>query len=577
MRKVNNGGVILFLSIALFLYSPPVPDAQENTFSEARWKKPTGGKVLSVSSSHRYRWIYALSEDRTIHCITPAGTVLWQSERLPHRPTGSAVVGPDESIYVHTSRGELYAFNPAGRIIWSAGLSGTVVGDITVDREGMLYYTTSAGLAAARNHLGKLIWKRKLDASPVTPVRYDGSDRLWMLLADETALALNRDGEIIAKIDLNNQLRAGSLDLVCDPAGVYISAFDRILAYDTNGTYRWDEKTDGPAAASALNSDLLFIGTTSGFIYALEKSTGFIRWRERMPASIEFLGVPDNGDGPLVGAGKFTTQLLDPSVGEVMLKILTPASAAHPLVLRKDTLYIGGDDWVVYRYDLPRLDFSEMNPSLKSGAGPGPLKTTGADELSARELYTAEVMKTAVRAEYLRLLDDMETILRSVEPGMQYHSSLRSVEVLSGTGVLNPITRLGAVINDFPEIRIRAARLIAQYGTLQSRDVLLQLLRYDWDNVASQTIVESLGRLRSDPDGEVLAAVYRLLHSGRIPLVENVSAVDAIIESVDKICRYSGMVRPEASRILNELYFAAIPREYRMKAIETLRAFGEKK
>ncbi|MDY7030038.1 MAG: PQQ-binding-like beta-propeller repeat protein, partial [Spirochaetota bacterium] len=113
MGKVKIRVIFLLFGIGLFLQTASALSAQENSFSEARWKKPTGGRVLSVSPSHRYRWIYALSEDRTLHCITPAGTLLWQSERLPNRPTGNAVVGPDESLYVHTSRGDLYAFNPA--------------------------------------------------------------------------------------------------------------------------------------------------------------------------------------------------------------------------------------------------------------------------------------------------------------------------------------------------------------------------------------------------------------------------------------------------------------------------------
>jgi len=586
MGKVKIGSVFLLLGIVFLIHPPAALTAQEHPFSEARWKKPTGGRVLSVSSSLRYRWIYALSEDRTLHCITPSGTLLWQSERLPNRPTGSAVIGPDESIYVHTSRGDLYAFNPAGRIIWSVGLSGTVIGELSVDEEGILYYATSAGMVAARNHLGKLIWKRELDAAALTPVRYDGDGLLWVLLEDETVLSMSRDGGIMARINLNDPLAAsgdrqragaGAPYLACDQEGVYVSVSGRIITWDASGKYRWNAEVDGRITASVLNNGLLFIGTSSGRVYAFETSTGYIRWSQKIPASIEFLNVPAGADRLLIAAGKFTAYLLNPFGGEVLLNFSKPASAGQPLMNRNDILYIGGDDWVVYQYDLPRPDIAAANPSRERSAGDGQRNDFGVREMSARELYTAEIMKTADRAEYLRLLDDLDTVLRSVDPGIQYLSSLRSVEVLSGTGVLNPITRSGYVINDFPEIRIRAASLLAQYGTLQSRDVLLQLLRYDWDNVASQTIVESLGMLRSDPDGEVVAAVYRLLHSGRIPLGENVTTVDTIIESIDRICRYSGMVRPEASGVLNELYFASIPREYRMKAIETLRAFGEKK
>jgi hypothetical protein len=402
-------------------------------------------------------------------------------------------------------------------------------------------------------------------------------------------LSLSRDGEILTEVDLNISPEGGTVlqqgagvdtgapDLVCDPTGIYIGASGNIAAWDAGGNYRWSRHIDGRAAAVVMNSELLFIGTSSGEVCAFEKSTGFIRWRDKIPSSVEFLNFPADAEGPLIGAGKFSTHLFDPSRGELLLNILTPAASGHPHMDRRGILYIGGDDWVVYSYDLPRLD-------LGAAAFPGEVRSdagrsydTGVREPSARELYTAEVMRTADRAEYLRLLDDMEDLLRSVEPGIKHHASLRSVEALCGTGVLNTITRSGYVINDFPEVRIRAASLLAQYGTLQSRDLLLQLLRYDWDKVSSQSFVESLGKLRSDPDGEVVAAVYRLLHSGRIPLGENPSAADIIIESVDRICRYSGMVRPEASRILNELYFAAVPREYRMKAIETLRAFGEKK
>ncbi|MGC9313795.1 MAG: PQQ-binding-like beta-propeller repeat protein, partial [Sediminispirochaetaceae bacterium] len=389
----------------------------------------------------------------------------------------------------------MYAFNPAGRIIWSVGLSGTVVGDIAVDRDGMLYYATSAGMVAARNHLGKLIWKRRLDSAPASSVKYDGADRLWILLADRTVLSLNRDGEIMAGIDLNSSREGsavprkgagadtGALDLVCDPSGIYVSDSGRIMVWDAGGNYRWSGNVGGRVTAAVLTSELLFIGTSSGEVCAFDKSDGFIRWCEKIPSSIEFLNFPVGADRPLIGAGKFSTHLIDPYRGDILLNILTPAASGHPLMDRSDILYIGGDDWVVYSYDLPRLDLAAFKSSNESRPDAGRSYDTGMRKMSARELYTAEIMKTADRTEYLRLLDDMEEVLRSAEPGIQYHSSLRSVEALCGTGVLNPITRSGYVINDFPEVRTRAASLLAQYGTLPSRALLLQLLRYDWDKV----------------------------------------------------------------------------------------------
>ena len=574
MRKVKLDSAVIVLGILLFLFSGYDLYAEAVQYGEAAWKKPTGGRVLSVSSSHRYRWFYALSEDRSIHCITPSGVLLWQSERLPYRPVGDITVGPDESLYVHTTRGEIYAINPAGKVVWSVGLSGPLVGNITIGTDGMLYYVTTAGIAAGRTHLGKLVWRKELDGRPLTPLEYNGDGRLRVLMQDAAILTLDMDGELVA--EAHPELPEGSLGsgprLLCDEKGIYMGYSNRIAVFDSDGAARWEKRLDGSLTDCRLTDELVAIGTERGVIYAFHKDTGDTVWTARIPDTVRFLQVPDYPIGIWVVNGRYSTYLIGSESGEIEESFLTPAPEAQPFISDEGGLYIGGEDWVVYRF----------NHSGLEAWGREGIKKKSRDQSEHQEpdgkiLYTREILQAADRDAYLDLIDTLASDLDSLPPDAQYHSALESVHELLGTGVLNPVRRDGFIINDFPEVRVRSARLLSEFGNLKSRDILIRMLRYDWDRAVSEEIISAIGELRSDPDGLVMDLVYQLLHSGKIPLNEDPATADTIIECVDKICRYGGLVRPSASAILNELYFSPIPRVYRLQAIETLRSFGKKK
>jgi len=575
MGKVNIGRKLSLIALLICLQPSMTVEAENVDVSGPQWKKPTGGKVISVLPSSRYSWIYALSEDRTIHCIDSEGSPVWQSERLPNRPTGAAA-GTDESLYVSTNRNELYAFNPAGRIVWSVGLSGTIRGDIQVGDDGMLYYLTSSGYIAARTHIGRLAWQRQLDMEPLTSLGFDGFGRLWIILSDGTGLSMDLDGRILSRFKVSIKGASGTMFgdtmLSCDTNGVYILSGQSISSYDPEGILKWSVSLDSKWTACALDAEFLFVSTDKGSLSALEKETGSRVWTKTIFTGTRYIQHGPRGQNVLAANGMQGTLFMDLKDGSVLQHFVSPRAAGKPLVVQEN-FYIPGDDWLVYSYSLKK---TVQNAFSLSGIRTTQ-KTDSVVPLSAKDMYTREIMDLADRSEYERLLDRLEDDLRSLTPEGRYRTSLNSVQILAGVGVLNPIYRDGFLINDFPDIRLRSVQILSKYGTSASGELLLRLIRYEWDPVVSEEIIAALGVLRSDPNGEVVNTLQQLVHGGRIPIDKNPGIALTLIDSLDKICRYGGIVRSSASQLLNELYFSNIPREFRMKAIETLRSLGDKK
>jgi len=581
MGKVKIGHKILVLCTILMIQAQALAGTDSIDVSRIIWKKPTGGKVISLNQSPMHTWIYALSEDRTIHCYTLDGIQLWQSEVLPDRPVGRAVIGPDETIYVQTGRNELYAFNPAGKIVWTAGLSGRITGQPAVTREGMIIYATEKGIIAGRTHLGLLVWEQVLESPPLSSLEADGSGRYWLILENGTVLSIDGNGITENRISLNgNGPIIGEYpnsSLRCDGKGVCILSGTSIILFDGKGRFLWSRSMDGLLRESLLMEDFVITVLSDGQVSALDRSSGEILWTLRLSFDRTVYASMDKQGRNFSIATENVTRVLEAATGDILGQFPAPRPAARPLIT-ENSLILGGDDWVVYRFPL------SLPEEIDGGEGKidKPSKGRGYDNTeliseSPKVMYTREIMRLADRNVFDDFLNKLEVDLASLKPKSDFQSSLVSAENLAGVGVFNPINRNGFLINDFPEIRIRSIQLLSRYGTLNSRNTLLRLLRFDWDPVVSKTIIESLGSLRSDPDGEIVDTLEFLYHHGRIPVQNNPGIADSLIDCIDSICRYSGMVRPSASRLLNELYMAPIPRDLRLKAIETLRGFSEKK
>src|SRR6476646_7011591 len=59
---------------------------------------------------------------------------------------------------------------------------------------------------------------------------------------------------------------------------------------------KWQFKTDGPIVGSpAIANGVVFIGSTDGFIYAVEEETGKLKWKKNTPGQVNSSPAVANG------------------------------------------------------------------------------------------------------------------------------------------------------------------------------------------------------------------------------------------------------------------------------------------
>ena len=175
-------------------------DPGENEVSpRASWRFVTGGTVPgSPAFALGSGLIYAAAEDRYLYAIGSGGELHWRHD-LERRPTGPAVVGPLDTVYVPLSGGTVVGVAPSGNRVFTArasaeadetgggrevsrelktgaaqgsgparrsgsGRKPAAVTGLSVDPEGIVYVAQSGGLVAAYAPSGTLLWRSRLTA-----------------------------------------------------------------------------------------------------------------------------------------------------------------------------------------------------------------------------------------------------------------------------------------------------------------------------------------------------------------------------------------------------------------------------
>jgi hypothetical protein len=167
------------------------------------------------------------------------------------------------------------------------------------------------------------------------------------------------------------------------------------------------------------------------------------------------------------------------------------------------------------------------------------------------------------------LLDQAENILESTSPRKSELDYLRAAEAVLTEGVLNPKRRDGRIINDFPELRRRAAELVGRHGDLRSRQPLFELLRYEWSAGGVRETVDALGRLGGVGGGEGVSFLLQRFRAAGSSVGDALAA--AAIDYVGREFRFHGILRPDAVELLQTIYLGGFSRKIRLQAVETLR------
>ncbi len=144
------------------------------------------------------------------------------------------------------------------------------------------------------------------------------------------------------------------------------------------------------------------------------------------------------------------------------------------------------------------------------------------------------ISELAASDKYEAKLISLEYIKSAVDSGNVSPSITQSLYSLSGEGVLSIVNSEGRVANNYPDIRREAALMLANVPSVETKDMLLDLIRSEPEPMVLSAAVYSLGEINILENDDVIDQVAHM-HKRFAVLNPTDSLASAILESFEKL------------------------------------------
>lgn len=600
---------LFVLAVSLFAPALIESEAIHSPALSILWRYATGGQIRSRPAVAADGTIYAASEDGFLYAWDPGGGLQWKCD-LGWLPWDCLALGGDGTIYAGLKNNDFVAINPNGHLLWRFHLGGLPAGDPAVAADGTVYVGTAGGTLVSLSHLGRPQWTITLPGAITRAPAVDGAGTIYLVAADRRLYALTQWGDFKWSLPL----AAVPTALAVAPEGRVLvgTAEGSVIAVNPSGDIAWRYSTGSRIAGVSAGAGQIAAAASGGQVIGLSDK-GTQLWKivtaKRIETAPLMGGSPLRGGSPLSEfATDGTLLLIDPArPGADSFAVGTFGS----IVLSHDgTFYVGGRDWILYALGVPRpagtsageTDSSGARDSTAAGGAksagyggaggrqPGAWPQEGHDEAHSGRTDAGPpggneaLLSTIPDYLYLQSLaavdnrDILLLLLAGIRERIEDHSIgkstwyvVRLLEQFSGEGLLNPVYRNMRVINNFPDVRTEAARLLGLVGSTRSRQALIQVIGNEYDPIALSAEIEALGSLASDSDGSSSRAVAAALsRAGMSPPDDRIAA--AALDALERIDAYEGGTgEPAAVAALFAIYRGDFPQQIRSRALTVLR------
>ena len=206
-------------------------------------------------------------------------------------------------------------------------------------------------------------------------------------------------------------------------------------------------------------------------------------------------------------------------------------------------------------------------------------QSQGSREMTIEELFLKSIEFQILREKAasddreikLSALDDLE---KRITAGLS-SSDAAQVEFvleylgLEGSGRIS--RQSGHKINDFPEVRRRAAELLGRVGTEEAKDALIRILLIDDEPMVKAEAAYALGTLGMNQNNETVQAI-EFAYNMEDPQQPDQNFGYAISLAIEKLAQKTpgGLKDPEAYRLLVKIAQGNYLRTVKVKALQVL-------
>jgi len=256
---------------------------------------------------------------------------------------GGPIAGLNK-IFLGTENGDVFALDAeTGELIWQAKIKGEVITAPAID-SGILVVNSASGLLKAFNaNDGEVLWEIEQDVPALTlrgissPAIASGgvivgsgkgAVNIYILPTGQSGWA-TEVGEATGSTELERVIDVDSSPVVFGDKVYVISARGNLVAIELNsGRILWKRQYSSYRQIAVFRNDI-FITTTRGHVYALNRINGIERWSNTELTNRGVTGPAVVGKYIVVGDFEGYLHWIDQDTGEIVSRYEVDGSGIH--------------------------------------------------------------------------------------------------------------------------------------------------------------------------------------------------------------------------------------------------------
>jgi hypothetical protein len=197
-------------------------------------------------------------------------------------------------------------------------------------------------------------------------------------------------------------------------------------------------------------------------------------------------------------------------------------------------------------------------------------------ELSVEESYLQQsveliIIRDQSRAESREMkLVALEYINDAIDRGNTGDEIRSALEYLGIEGTINQTRENGRLLNNYPDIRTKAATYLGKLGTKEAKTSLIKMCLADNEPMVLTEVVKSLGKIGINDNEETAAAISWIVTRYDVLNPDNLLALSAL-EAYEKLAKANnGIKDPSVIRIVMRIAEGPYVRVVQERARQTL-------
>lgn len=178
------------------------------------------------------------------------------------------------------------------------------------------------------------------------------------------------------------------------------------------------------------------------------------------------------------------------------------------------------------------------------------------EEMSVEESYLQQSIELMIIREQSRAESrDMkfvalEYIGEAIENGNTGEEIRQALEYLALEGSVNQTRENGRLVNNYPDVRVRAVEYLGTIGTEEAKNSLVKVLLADPEPMVLTEAVKSLGNIGINDEDQTVEAIAWIVTRFDVLNPDNLLALSAL-DAFEKLAKANGGIKnPAAVRII---------------------------